>query len=67
MGSHVILQLTIGPQDLPADFAGELLPQEHLVLRGQVAVLGGLPSMPGAHVALPLLWRVHKSNSVDWG
>ena len=55
---HVIPEGVLLPQHLATDVASELVLQEHLVVDGQVAVLGGLPSMIGAKVALPLLLGV---------
>ena len=56
--SHVIPEVALLPQHLATDVASQLVLQEHLVVDGQVAVLGGLPSMIGAQVALPLLLGV---------
>ena len=55
VGPHVIPELTLCPQKFPADVTGEFVLQEHLVLHCHVVVLPGLPSVPGAQVALPLL------------
>ena len=51
---HVISERVLLPQHLAADVAGMFLLQEYLVLVGHVAVLCGLPSVPGTDGTQPL-------------
>ena len=51
---HVISERVLLPQHLAADVAGVFLLQEYLVLVGHVAVLGGLPPVPGTDGTQPL-------------
>ena len=50
----MISERVLLPQHLAADVAGVFLLQEYLVLVGHVAVLGGLPPVPGTDGAQPL-------------
>ena len=54
MDHHVISERVLLPQHLAADVAGVFLLQEYLVLVGHVAILGGLPPVPGTDGAQPL-------------
>ena len=51
---HVISERVLLPQHLAADVAGVFLLQEYLVLVCHVAVLCGLPSVPGTDGTQPL-------------
>ena len=65
MYPHVTHEVTLLPQHLATHITCEFVLQKHLVVDSKVAVLGRLPSMIGAKVALPLLlWVVFELYNV---